>query len=270
MDNAHSTPLDIPGLLDDPSPPAAGASDIPSGDVEDLWQQESIHLTDLKTAVDFIKGLQNPALDDPALGMSTEAVERLCNPACEQPCLALDDDTQLAIDLFLGNPSELTYEMNCTCILRRYPDCKLPTYYKIKCLVSEMTGIESLVHDMCINLCITYTGPFAGLDTCPVCSEARYDRCRLESSHGKERVPRKEFHTIPIGPQFQALYQDPESAAHVHYLRLERSRVLSEIEQTGYLGEYSDVLHGTDLIEAFRNMRIREDDLVLMFSMDGA
>jgi hypothetical protein len=48
------------------------------------------------------------------------------------------------------------------------------------------------------------------------------------------------------------------------------SRVLSEIEQTGYLGEYSDVLHGTDLIEAFRDMRIREDDLVLMFSMDRA
>ena len=38
----------------------------------------------------------------------------------------------------------------------------------------------------------------------------------------------------------------------------------------GYLGEYSDVLHGTDLIEAFRDIHIGEDDLVLMFSMDGA
>ncbi len=81
VDDAHSTPLDVPGPLDDPSPPAARASNIPSGNVEDLWQQESIHLTDLKTAVNFIKGLQNPALDDPALGMSTEAVERLHNPA---------------------------------------------------------------------------------------------------------------------------------------------------------------------------------------------
>jgi len=106
--------------------------------------------------------------------------------------------------------------------------------------------------------------------TCPVCSEACYDCGHLESSHGKERVPWKEFHTIPIGPQLQALYRDPESVAHVHYLCLERSCVLSEIEQTGYLGEYSDVLHGTDLIEAFRDMCIREDDLVLMFSMDRA
>ena len=220
--------------------------------------------------MDFITGLQNPALDDPALGMSTEAVEHLHNPTRERPCLALDDDMRLAIDLFLGNPSELTYETNRTCILRRYPDCKLPTYYKIKCLVSEMTGIESLVHDMCINSCVVYTGPFVELDACPVCSETRYDCFHLESSHGKERVPRKEFHTIPIGPQLQALYRDPESTAHAHYLRLERSRVLSEIEQTGYLGEYSDVLHGTDLIDAFHNTRIGEDDIVLMFSMDGA
>jgi len=133
-----------------------------------------------------------------------------------------------------------------------------------------MTGIKSLVHDMCINSCVVYTSPFSGLDTCPVCSEARYDCLCLESSYGKERVPRKEFHMIPIGPQLQALYWDPESAAHAHYLRSERSHVLSEIDRTGYLGEYSDVLHGTDLIEAFCDVHIGEDDLVLMFSMDGA
>jgi hypothetical protein len=38
----------------------------------------------------------------------------------------------------------------------------------------------------------------------------------------------------------------------------------------GYLREYSDVLYRTDLIEAFHDMRIGEDDLVLMFSIDGA
>jgi hypothetical protein len=202
--------------------------------------------------------------------MSTEAVEHLCNPTCERPYLALNNDTWLVINLFLGNPSELTYKTNHKCILRRYLDCTLPTYYKIKCLVSEMTGIESLVHNMCINSCVAYTSPFAGLDTCSICSKARYDRSHLESSHGKERVPQKEFHTIPIRPQLQALYWDPESVAHVHYLCSERSCVLSEIKQTGYLGEYSDVLYETDLIEAFCDMCIREDDLVLMFSMDEA
>jgi hypothetical protein len=33
---------------------------------------------------------------------------------------------------------------------------------------------------------------------------------------------------------------------------------------------YSDVLHGSDLIEAFRDGRIREDDITILFSIDGA
>ncbi len=38
----------------------------------------------------------------------------------------------------------------------------------------------------------------------------------------------------------------------------------------GYLGEYSDILYETNLIEAFRDTHIGEDNLVLMFSMDRA
>jgi hypothetical protein len=112
--------------------------------------------------------------------------------------------------------------------------------------------------------------PFADLETCPVCSKACYDHFHLESSHGKEKVPQQEFHTIPIRPQLQVLYRDPESTAYAYYLHSERSRILSQIKQMGYLGKYSDVLYRTDLIEAFRDTRIREDDLVLMFSTDGA
>ena len=153
--------------------------------------------------------------------MSPEAVKHLHNPTHEPLCLALNDDTCFAIKLYLGNPSELTYQANCKIILDRYPDCELPSYYKVKRLVSQMTGIESLVYDMCINSCVAYTSPFAGLEACPLCSEARYDPFRLESSQGKEKVPWQEFHTILIGPQLQALYQDPESTTHAHYLRLE-------------------------------------------------
>jgi len=47
-------------------------------------------------------------------------------------------------------------------------------------------------------------------------------------------------------------------------------RVLSELDQKLYLDEYSDVLHGADMIQAFRDGRIREDDVALMFSIDGA
>jgi hypothetical protein len=103
-----------------------------------------------------------------------------------------------------------------------------------------------------------------------MCSEPRYDQFKLRSSGGKERIACQDFHTIPVRPQLQALYREPESAAHSHYLREERERVLSDINRTGCLDRYSDVLHGTDLIEAFQDARIGEDDIVLMFSIDGA
>src|SRR6267142_6705508 len=141
----------------------------------------------------------------------------------------------MAIDLYLGNPSEATYEMNCKIILRRFPDINIPLYYKAKRLVSNLTGIGSVVHHMCINSCIAYTGPFLELDACPLCSEPQYDHYR---SSEEQRVPQQKFHTIPIGSQIQALYRSPESASHTSYLHKERSYVLSELDQKGCLDEY--------------------------------
>ena len=88
--------------------------------------------------------------------------------------------------------------------------------------------------------------------------------------HGKDRTPCQEFHTIPIGPQIQALYRTPESTVHAHYLHVERSRVLPKYKSKACLDEYSDVLHGTDLIDVFDDRHIQGDNIVLMFSIDGA
>ena len=46
--------------------------------------------------------------------------------------------------------------------------------------------------------------------------------------------------------------------------------MLSEIESKGCLSEYSDVLHGANLINVFEDGHIKEDNIVLMFSIDGA
>jgi hypothetical protein len=75
---------------------------------------------------------------------------------------------------------------------------------------------------------------------------------------------------IPISLQIQVLYRDQESVTHVQYLHKEREHILLEIEEHGILGEYSDVLHGSDMIEAFKNELISGDNIVLMFSIDGA
>ena len=272
------------GNTQDPNPPfddhqpdhASPMSDtssgtgLPQGDLEDLWLQDTIYLDDIKTTAEFVRCLRGATLDDLSLGMSPEALERLRNPIREQQSLSIDEDTRLAIDMYLGNPSEATYEINRKAFLRRLPEANVPSYYRIRRLVAELTGIESVMHHMCINSCVAYTGPFMDLDACPMCSEPRYDQFRLESSRGMDRVPRQEFHTIPIGPQLQALYREPQSALDAHYLRIEQSRILGEIDRQGFLDEYSDVLHGSDLIGAFQEGQIGEDNIALLFSIDGA
>ncbi|ETW85803.1 hypothetical protein HETIRDRAFT_311270, partial [Heterobasidion irregulare TC 32-1] len=49
----------------------------------------------------------------------------------------------------------------------------------VKKKVAELTGITSIIHDMCTNTCIAYTGPYADLDKCPLCYESRYDEVHL-------------------------------------------------------------------------------------------
>jgi hypothetical protein len=243
---------------------------IQPGDLEDLWEERTIQLESLKVTADFIKDIRKTTLDDLSLGLSHEAIHRLRHPIHEQPGCSIDDNLRTAIKLFLGNPSEATYETNRAIILDRIPGANIPTYYRAGRIIAEMTGIESVVHHMCINSCVAFTGPFLTLENCPVCDEPRYNQFRLQSTHGREKVPRQEFHTIPIGPQLQALYRDPGSATATHYLRDERARILSVIEEIGCPDIFSDVLHGSDLIDAFRDGRVTENDIVLMFSVDGA
>jgi len=202
--------------------------------------------------------------------MSDEALQRLRNPPHKQSPRVVDKVMRLAIDLYVGTPSEATYMTVCKAILRFLLDLELPSYYKVKHLVADLTGIESVMHHMCVNSCIAYTGPFLDLEACPVCSEPRYDQFYLQSGPGGEKIPHQEFHTIPIGPQLQALYRSPESASHVHYLHNKSYCIHAELDHAGSLDQYSDVLHGTDLIRAFEDGCIDENDIVLMFSIDRA
>jgi hypothetical protein len=239
------------------------------GDIKDLWLKEVIHLDNLRLCAKFVKALQAATLSDPSVCLSEEAVAQLRDPLRGLSSPPLDVDQQLALNLYLLNPSEATYEANCTAFLHHSPHINILSYYRTTRLVSEITGIESVVHDMCVNSCIVYTGPFLNLEACPMCSEPRYDQFRIQSSRGKERIARQEFHTIPVGPQLQALYRKLGSAAHAHYLCKEREHVLSEINRTGCLDRYSNVLHGSDIIEAFQDACIGEDNIVLMFLINS-
>ncbi len=133
------------------------------------------------------------------------------------------------LKLHLVNPSEATYKANHAAILRYSLHADLPSYYRTTHLISEITGIELVVHNMCINLCIIYTSPFLNLEACPMCLKPQYDQFKLQLKRGKKWIACQKFHTIPIRPQLQALYHKPESTTHTQYLCEERVCASSQI-----------------------------------------
>jgi hypothetical protein len=80
--------------------------------------------------------------------------------------------------------------------LIEYDGVQLPSLHQIKRIVAELSGVEEMVHDMCINTCIGFTGPFSLLQHCPECNEPRYDQEVLHRTHGKVKTPRKQFVSV--------------------------------------------------------------------------
>jgi len=103
--NAHT--LEIPDLVD-----------VPSGDLEDLWDQDCIQLDDLKLSVKFIKALWESNLSDPTLGLPVKAVDHLRSPSRAPPGLGINEDTQLAIDLYLESPSDALYKTTRAAVMQ--------------------------------------------------------------------------------------------------------------------------------------------------------
>ena len=117
-------------------------------------------------------------------------------------------------------------------------------------------------HDMCINLCLAFTGLRETLDTCSHCGE---------SYHLGTTRPQKCFTTIPMGPIIQAMYSSQNVADYMHYLE----RTLAENLECarlsgGVLDIYNDTACSQALIDAWGEGHIKKGDVALQFYIDGA
>lgn len=201
------------------SHPPSPDSDLPhanylsSGpDVEELL--DIIELEDLHLRLEFIKQICNASLEDKGMQMDEENLKHFQDPLDHK--LALDDtpDICLSLKLFLANinsPVEV-YNANRAAILQHHPNDDIFTHDSVKRFVKHLTGVVPLIHDMCIDTCVVYTGPYHDLEKCSQCDEPQYDPTIFETSGGKKKVTRHQFHTMPMGPQLQALYHSKESA----------------------------------------------------------
>lgn len=182
----------------DPNPPQDRVQDpLVMLNLDELAEIATLqkHVRDLS----FIRALRNASLDD-GTGLTGDALVRLRNPPTE-PLRIVNPDVELALQNFLAleHSSEEAYERIRKAIHQRFPDSSLPSLYRVKQHLVEMSGKTPIVQDMCINSCVGYTGPYLQLEDCPECGEARY------TISGRKKIPRAVFNTIPVGPQLQAL-----------------------------------------------------------------
>ena len=141
------------------------------GDNEDI-DLPQYRIEHVKLVQDFIEEIKNATLENGKL--NNDVIERLRNPDPE-PVDIDDPDVRLSLDLYMScvNASEETYNNVQLAIMRRFPGTEVLSHYLVKKLVSDTTGVVSILDDMCINSCHAFTGPFTDLDACSICGEVR-------------------------------------------------------------------------------------------------
>jgi hypothetical protein len=186
--------------------------------------------------------LRDAHIGDAHDNLDKESIHRLRNPPEER--LSLDDrGLRLSIDIYNAtqNASQDTYNSVRDAILRQDDSINMLSFHQVKKCVADLTGVVSITNGMCPNSCLAYVGPYADYDSCPTCGEDRYDPIK---STLVKKVPRQQFHTIPIGPQLQALWRSPEGSHNMQYLDRRTKELLDELRaNNGKLKAYDDT-HG--------------------------
>jgi hypothetical protein len=251
------------------------ASQLSDSELVNEPELEKSNIKDIQTALHFIHALRTATLEDS--GLEDDAIERLRDPPA---CLVdlSDPDEELSVNMFIANmnSSEASYTRNRAAVLARHPNDKILSLYEVKKLVAEITGVYSIEDHMCINSCMAYVGPYANLESCPFpeCGEPRYDQNILAKSDRK--APRRVFHTIPLGPQLQALCRSKEGAQARRY-RDQKTKAVFEKWKAVSSGEvladnmvYDDIFSGQAFMELSEELGLTENDMVIGLTADGA
>ncbi|ESK95247.1 hypothetical protein Moror_4005 [Moniliophthora roreri MCA 2997] len=118
------------------------------------------------------------SIDDIAIlemsGLTPEAIRRLQNPPTEH--VNVEPKAQeLSVQLYLSHSQtlEAKYKESIEVVIGNFPpqskDEEPLSYYRVKKLVRDITGIDPIENDMCPKACIGYVAQFDVLNTCPFC-----------------------------------------------------------------------------------------------------
>jgi hypothetical protein len=167
------------------------------------------------------------------------------------------------------NSSQKTYEDVRAAIHEQHPEDNILSYHEVKKAIEELTGVTSITHDMCFDTCVAFTGPFSALEHCPLCRKPRYKEQQPLAKNRK--VPNRIFHTIPLGPQIQALWSSPTGVEDMLYSLRQSAEVKSRLQKNGgTMPLYDDFYSGIDYLNAVSEEKIKNGDTILLFSLNGA
>lgn len=223
-------------------------------------------IPDLESTMKFIRALRSSNLN--ASGLTSNQIENLRNPGPPSP---FDEDTA---DLFslqqllaTSNAPEKVYRAVSTNYNLRHPEVPMLSLDDARKALAERSGVYGISMNMCINSCMAFSGPFKDLEKCRFCDSHQYH----VQVGNKPRKPLRQFYSIPIGPQIQALWKNPSTAAKMCYRQTRTTQIINELHNTnGETSRYDDILNGTEYLEAVNRGDIGPKDTVLMFAMDGA
>ncbi|VDB93561.1 unnamed protein product [Peniophora sp. CBMAI 1063] len=204
--------------------------------------------------------LKESQLDD-------DSFYRLQNPPQDPPSFTKDE--RHSIDLYMLHSGPQKYEGSCEADMRHHPEDKLLSHHDVKKKISEVTGTPPMLHDMCPDSCMAYTGIWEDAESCAneACKKPRWDPEQLKNGVKK---PLAQFCTFPIGPQVQARWRSPDGAHDMGHREREMGRLLEELLGPEGLASLADIYHGTNFYKPYLRGEIGRDDFVLIYSMDGA
>jgi len=238
------------------------------GDNKDIDLPQS-RIEHVKLVQDFIEEIKNATLENGKL--NNDVIERLRNPDPE-PVDIDDPDVRLSLDLYMSciNASEETYNNVRLAIMRRFPGTEVLSHYLVKKLVSDTTGVVSILDDMCINSCHAFTGPFTDLDACSICGEVR--STYVSSALSRKEIPRQQACTIPLGLQLQALRCSIDGATSILYRDKKIQQYYDDLEKIQDAGDivFDDIFCGQDVLDLAERLNLNSDDTTVIFSFDGA
>ena len=256
----------------DPSLPLDSNGNDPPLDPEE--EEEDVHITLEKQKIDyqFINMAKTATLESQ---FTPEELWTFRNPQEELFSPMDDPDLYLSVEAYVASlnhaQSQRGYATSRSIILKHFPGSEMLSYDQVKRRVSKLSGLITWKHDMCYNSCAAFTGPYENLEICPYprCLEPRYNQDVLEKSGGKKKVPRKQFTTFALGPQLQARWKSPQMVEKMYYRR-KKTWVEQEDDRDSDDYIFDDIFCGSDYLDAVEQGNIKDDDMVVMLSIDGA